>query len=86
MSDSHEERLRDAVGDVIEQLNESELSMRDRTMIGAAVAISGLAEDVPPDAVVSRFPAFVDMLNLALETYQSGRLVVEATIVKTEIH
>jgi hypothetical protein len=81
-----EERLRDAVGDITEQLNESELSMRDRTMIGATLAISGLAEDVSPDAVVVRFPTFVDMLNLALETYQGGLLVVEATIIKREIH
>ena len=78
-----EERLRDTVGDIMARLNKAKLTMRDSTMVGVTVAISGLAENATADQVMERFPTFVDMLNMALETYQSGKLVVEATVSKT---
>ena len=83
--DEREERLRDAVGDIMELINKSKLTMRDSTMVGVTVAISGLAENATPDQVVERFPTFVNMLNLALETYQRGALTVEATVIKTAL-
>lgn len=81
-----EERLRDTVSDVVVLLNKSRLTMRNSTMVGVTVAISGLAENVTADQVVERFPAFVHMLNMALETYQRGALTVEATVIKTTAH
>ena len=77
------ERLSDVMTQVMELLVVSKMTMRESTLLGVTVAISGLAENVPAETVVERFPIFVDMLNYALAMYQSGKLEVQATVTKT---
>jgi hypothetical protein len=81
--DSRMERMAQASSGALAAITKSKLTMRDSTMVGATLAISGLAENATPDVVIERFPTFVDMLNMALETYQSGKLTIEATVLKT---